>query len=197
MYIQLSTQKYPVSQAEVKSLYTNTSFPEPFSPPDDYAWVFPTPKPQCDQILQSIIEATPEYTNKNVWEQRWQVVSKFVEYTDGAGVVHTVQEQEANAINVAQKASKQALKNQVVFRTQERLDAFARTRDYDDIKSASSYSGCSVPKFDLEGTYCRDKRAETWQKLYELLEGIETGTRPTPSSFDEIEPLLPPLAWPN
>jgi hypothetical protein len=197
MYINTITNQYPVSEADIKAQYPNTSFPQPFTPPDGYSWVFPALQPYFDPIIEQVVETSPEFTAKGHWEQRWQVVSKFVEYTDQNGVLHTVVEQEADAINVAQQANKQALKNQVVLKTQERLDAFARTRDYDDIKSASSYSGCSVPKFDLEGVYCRDKRAETWQKLYELLEEVESGTRPTPSSFDEIEPLLPPLAWAN
>ena len=80
--------------------------------------------------------------------------------------------------------------------TQARLDAFARTRQYDDIKSASDYAGCSVPKFDIEGTYCRDARALTWDALYRILGEVQAGTRPVPTGFADIEPDLPPLVWP-
>lgn len=86
---------------------------------------------------------------------------------------------------------------EIVAATQERLDAFARERSYDDIKSACTYAGCSVVKFDTEGSYCRDARAETWDVLYALLGEVEAGTRPLPTGFAEIEPLLPALAWPN
>lgn len=86
---------------------------------------------------------------------------------------------------------------EIVAATQERLDAFARTRNYDDIKSACGYAGCSVVKFDTEGSYCRDARAETWAVLYGLLGEVEAGTRPMPAGFAEIEPLLPALVWPN
>lgn len=89
------------------------------------------------------------------------------------------------------------IQQEVVEATQARLDAFARTRGYDDIKSASDYAGCSVPKFSAEGTYCRDARAETWAKLYEMLAEVEAGTRPMPSGFADVEPELPALAWPN
>ena len=86
---------------------------------------------------------------------------------------------------------------EVVQATQARLDSFAQTRNYDDIKSACGYAGCSVAKFDAEGSYCRDARAETWDALYTLLAEVEAGTRPMPTGFAEIEPLLPALSWPN
>lgn len=86
---------------------------------------------------------------------------------------------------------------EIVAATQDRLDAFARTRNYDDIKSACTYVGCSVPKFGSEGAYCRDARAETWAVLYAMLAEVEAGTRPMPTGFAEVEAELPILAWPN
>ena len=86
---------------------------------------------------------------------------------------------------------------EIVAATQARLDAFARTRHYDDIKSASDYAGCSVPKFDIEGTYCRNIRALTWDALYTMLAEVEAGTRPMPSGFADVESELPALVWPT
>ena len=99
---------------------------------------------------------------------------------------------------IAQKAQERdaALQASIVQATQDRLDAFARERHYDDIKSASDYAGCSVPKFDIEGTYCRDARALTWDALYRILGEVQAGTRPVPTGFADIEPDLPPLVWP-
>lgn len=85
---------------------------------------------------------------------------------------------------------------EIVAAVVKRLDVFAQTRGYDDIKSASDYAGCSVPQFDIEGTYCRNARAETWAKLYEILDDVQIGTRPVPTSFSDIEPDLPALVWP-
>jgi hypothetical protein len=85
---------------------------------------------------------------------------------------------------------------EIVVATQNRLDAFARTRHYDDIKSASDYAGCSVQRFAVEGAYCRDARAETWAALYDMLDEVQAGTRPMPTGFADIEAELPPLVWP-
>ena len=120
-------------------------------------------------------EVTPTFVN-DAWTQTWAV---------RPATPAEVSEQE------------QALLDDIVRQTQERLDAFARTRHYDDIKSACTYAGCSVPKFNTEGSYCQDRRAETWAKLYEMLAEVNAGTRPMPTGFADVEPELPALVWPT
>lgn len=90
----------------------------------------------------------------------------------------------------------QDLAESIVNATQRRLDTFARTRNYDGILSACTYANSPVQKFSTEGQYCVQARALTWAALYQVLAEIEAGTRPAPSGFSEIEPLLPPLVWP-
>jgi hypothetical protein len=131
--------------------------------------------PPAAPVGQVVEETTPELVSGQ-WTQAWAV---------RAATPDEVTQQE------------QALLADIVAATQARLDAFARTRSYDDIKSASDYAGCSVPKFSVEGTYCRDARAETWAKLYDMLDEVNAGTRPMPSGFADVEPELPALAWPT
>jgi hypothetical protein len=197
MYINTDTSQYPISESEIRASHPDTSFPLPFTPPDGYAWVFSAPPPAFDFVTQMARQVAPELTALGHWEQRWEVVSRFTEYTDDQGVTHTVAEQEAAAIAASQAVNAQALQARIVAAAQERLDAFARERGYDDIKSASDYAGCSVPKFSTEGAYCRDARAETWEALYVMLDEVQAGTRPMPTSFADIEPELPPLVWPT
>jgi hypothetical protein len=100
---------------------------------------------------------------------------------------------------VAQKTAERAvnLKNAVVQLTQTRLDDFAKTRNYDGILSLCSYAASTNTKFQAEGQYGVASRDNTWAKLYEILAEVETGTRPVPTGYAEIEPELPVLAWPN
>ena len=77
------------------------------------------------------------------------------------------------------------------------LDIFAQTRGYDDILSACTYADSLVSKFSDEGSYCKIVRDETWSKLYDILAEVESGTRPLPESYEEIEPELPELKWPD
>lgn len=84
----------------------------------------------------------------------------------------------------------------VVWQTQQRLDSFARTRNYDGILSACTYASSLVPKFKAEADYCVAKRDETWAALYDFMSEVQAGTKPFPTGYADIEPLLPVLSWP-
>ena len=88
------------------------------------------------------------------------------------------------------------IKEQIIAATQNRLDQFAQTRGYDNILSACTYATSPTAKFSSEGQYCVVQRDATWAKLLEILADVETGIRPLPDSYQEIEPELPPLVWP-
>lgn len=79
---------------------------------------------------------------------------------------------------------------------QQRLDTFARTRNYDGILSAATYATSQVPKFKAEGQYAVEARDATWAKCYEVLAAVEAGSRPMPT-LDELLAQLPVLTWPN
>lgn len=84
-----------------------------------------------------------------------------------------------------------------IFRAnvQARLDAFAATRGYDGILSACSYATSTNERFRREGQRAVELRDATWATGYQLLAEIQAGTRQMPSSFSEVEPLLPALTW--
>lgn len=88
------------------------------------------------------------------------------------------------------------LKADVTVRTQERLDDFARTKTYDSILSACTYATSAVERLKTEGQYCVSVRDDTWEKLYLILEEVESGDREMPENFSEIESELPVLVWP-
>ena len=90
----------------------------------------------------------------------------------------------------------EAILDVVAHGTQARLDAFAKTRNYDSILAACTYATSTVQKFKAEGQYCVQARDATWAKLYDMLAEVKTGTRLTPTSFAEIEAELPSLGWP-
>lgn len=66
------------SEQDIRTLYPNTSFPSPFTPPEGYAYVFPSP-PQYDPKLQIATETTPIQTSKGHWEQAWVITDKSAE----------------------------------------------------------------------------------------------------------------------
>lgn len=86
---------------------------------------------------------------------------------------------------------------------QQRLDDFARTRNYDDIKSACTYALSGVAKFKAEGECCVNLRDATWSAVYQILEQALAGNWPTtgagriPTNIADIESDLPALEWPQ
>lgn len=73
-YINTTNNAYPVYESAIRAEYPNTSFAEPFLPPEEYAWVFPAPAPAYDAITQYPREAAPALTAKGNWEQRWEII---------------------------------------------------------------------------------------------------------------------------
>lgn len=104
-YINVTTGEYPVTERAIKQLYPNVSFPRPFTPPVEYQYVFDAPKPTHDTVLQMARELAPVLTDKGHYEQQWEVVDIYQDYTDDEGVFHTKTEQEAAAQLAAFKAT--------------------------------------------------------------------------------------------
>jgi len=184
------------SQGEIRKIHSNTSLPKVWDSNVCASLgidpVFEAPKPDTTGYTQAIRNGATQDANGN-WVQAWTVVDMFQDYTDDEGVTHTKAEQEA---------AYQAKLNEGIFTsiqdaTQQRLDDFARTRNYDGMLSLCTYATSSNLKFQAEGSYGVDVRDATWSKLYEILAEVEAGTRPLPSGFSEIEGELPVMVWPN
>lgn len=91
----------------------------------------------------------------------------------------------------------QEVQASVTLATQQRLDAFARTRNYDGILSACTYATSNLAQFAAEGVYCVSARDATWAALYTVLAQVQAGTRPMPAGFADVESDLPALEWPQ
>lgn len=135
----------------------------------------PTDKPAFDPLTEKVEASTPILLDGQ-WVQQWVVVAM------------TDEEKAAVA---------RAIQNDIVSNTQKRLDDFARTRNYDGILSLCTYATSTTPKFQQEGQYGVNARDTTWATLYQILAEVEAGTRPMPTGYADIEPLLPALEWPQ
>ena len=77
----------------------------------------------------------------------------------------------------------------------EKLDAFAKTREYDSIVSLATYATSAIPKFKEEGQRGVDVRDATFVAMYGYLEEMMQGTAFVPKSMYEVESKLPALTW--
>lgn len=76
------------------------------------------------------------------------------------------------------------------------LDAFAQSRGYDNIFTATTYATSKDPQFASEGQYAVEARDITWRKAYDILGAVLSGQRPMPT-LDEVMAELPVLSWPE
>lgn len=140
--------------------------------------VHTTTQPTINPASERVEEGIPSH-NGEIWLQTWNVVEL------------TEQEQAEK-----QAAFVDFISKLIVNKTQQRLDSFAKTRNYDGILSACTYAASEVPKFNAEGVYCVQIRDATWATLYTLMGEVAAQTRPMPTCFEDIEGDLPPLTWP-
>lgn len=182
MYINTLTKKYPYSIFQLRQDNPEVSFPKELSDISLAEFgVYPvrfSEVPSFDRQTQTITEDFPVHKDGE-WLQQW----KISPLSDTEII-----ENKKNAAEILQA--------EIVQATQERLDSFARTRNYDGILSACTYATSNVPKFSREGQAAVNLRDATWAALYQILEDVQTGKRDAPTGFQDIEADLPALEWP-
>ena len=177
----LSVNKFPYSMEQLYAEYPLTYFGPYMSNEQlanyNVAHVIMTGYPEYDKLT-----VKPEIDScvYNKQYDRWETTWKFIDLT----------QEEI-------KTATQDLINDIINCTQSRLDDFARTRNYDGILSACTYATSTIPKFQQEAQYCVEARDSTWATLYSIMAEVQSGNRPMPRSFEELEPELPILEWPN
>lgn len=171
-------EKYPYSIAQLRKDNPNVSFPSTLSDEVLKIYnVFPVEasvQPAFDKLAYRLDSSIPHLQN-GLWTQVWTTVLLSAE---------------------ERQVLWEQIKQDAVERTQQRLDSFAQSANYDGIISLCTYATCSNPKFKQEGQYGVDVRGATWVKLFAILDEVESGIRPLPSGYSEIESELPPLIWP-
>jgi hypothetical protein len=99
-------------------------------------------------------------------------------------------------ISEREKPTLEQLEAQFTDIIQQRLDDFARQRNYDGILSACTYATSAVAKFKSEGQACVNLRDATWAAAYTILANVQAGKRQMPTSIADIEADLPAAVWP-
>ena len=83
----------------------------------------------------------------------------------------------------------------VKHRVQKEMDVFARTREYDDVKSACDYVNSVIPTYKAEAQRCIYLRDMTWSQLFNYLNTVRAGSLPLPQKWEDIAAYIPPFTW--
>jgi len=103
---------------------------------------------------------------------------------------------EGNAPQPVDAETVEQVQARITQQVQQRLDDFAKTRNYDNCLSACSYVASTNDKFKNEALYCIESRDQTWLKCAEILNDALAGNRPMPDDISDFENELPVLVWP-
>lgn len=169
--------KYPYTYVDLITDNPNVSFPADIDAVDlsefNVYSVNNIDRP-LDTSTHKVVESLPEFVD-GAWQQVWSMVEK------------TTQEKQAYY---------EALQNIIVTSVQNRLDDFAKSRNYDGVLSACTYYTSSVDKFRIEAQYMMEARDATWSTLYWVLSEVTAGNISVPTSYSDVEAYLPALHWP-
>jgi hypothetical protein len=75
-YLNIITNEYSVTEAQVKQRYPQVSFTDIFAPPEgsEYVWYDEIPKPEFNPDIEKLEEDSPEWVIDK-WVQKWRVIS--------------------------------------------------------------------------------------------------------------------------
>lgn len=100
-----------------------------------------------------------------------------------------------NSMKTCREVSDPGFVNYVSRKIQDRLENFAKMKNYDTILSAISYSNSAVAEFKKDAETALKFRDDTWNTFYGILKQVQDGSIPYPESYAEIEVKLPSLNW--
>lgn len=176
-----------ITEDDFRALHPNTSFPAQLTPEIlsafDYDPVLEGAQPTGEPWQFPVADGVEQI--EGLWFTKWKLGPEFASPEEEAAYIAGWQAQQA-----------ELFKNEVVLAAQKQLDDFARTRNYDGVLSAATYATSPDPVFSAEGQYCVVIRDDTWNMLYQILEEVQSGTRPPPTSVEEVLALLPVPEWP-
>ena len=150
------------------------------------AWVSVTPTMTETEINTAVVAAAPI--------DKWTMSqSSAVQSLIGAESTGTAT---APAPFVPPTPTAEQIAAMITAQAQQRLDEFAQTRRYASIGSLASYAGDADAQLNQEGTYGAMVRSQTWRAMRDFEAEVLAGTKPMPTSIDDVLPVLPVLAWP-
>lgn len=97
-YINTVTNQYPVSERDIRQIYPNTSFTSPFTPPEEYQWVFSVPMPTFDSYTKICKEIQPQISIKGNYEQVYELTERVLTQEEIDIIVAQLKEQRLAAL---------------------------------------------------------------------------------------------------
>lgn len=194
LYINLLTKEYPVKPESIESVYPKLIVEgETIDAIYKYALVIPIPKPSVGKY-HTVKEIEPRLNPSGLYEQQYVVKCIFKDIERPDGSISTAEDQLSAILIEDDNRKCNVIRNNIHHEIRRRLDAFARLKEFDDIKSLAIRAGYDGPyrKMGLFGAKLMD---DTHFTLETIFKDVKNGKRLHPNSLKEIEKELPILDW--
>ncbi len=173
--------QYPLTLADINNANESTN---------TYYYCYPNVKPAFNALIERLVDS-PVLLGSiviiNYTTERKTLDELFAEIGLGDGQGITINQVPPELLEAVVILTKE--------KVQRKLDEFAQTRGYDDMKSVCTYVDSQIPQYQLEAQRAIYIRDLTWSNLYMYLNGILSGATPLPSSCTDIEAVLPAMTW--
>jgi hypothetical protein len=167
------------------------------APTELYIQCYFEPQPTIDPIIE-YLEEVPSYSftsvdvnyivRRKTVETLFDILSTTYGVLDGNNVLVV-------DINNVPTALITGFITLIKDRVQNNLDVFARTRQYDDIRSVITYYNSTITSYRDEAIRAVYLRDTCWDNLHTYLDQVTAGTVSVPLTWTEIEAILPSLTW--
>jgi hypothetical protein len=186
MLIRIRDTGAVITDGEFRTMHGNTSFPQ-----------------QLTVELLDSFGADPVLEGAQPTGEPWQYpVGDGVEEIGGQwftkwtlGPTFATPEEEAAYIAAWEEAHFLAVKEAIATEVLAHLDAFAQTKDYEDMTAACTYVNSTIPEYAANGATAIGLRDQTRADLALIWVEVEMGLRPMPNSYSDIAADLPTLTW--
>lgn len=78
---------------------------------------------------------------------------------------------------------------------EDKMNTFARTKNYTDMDRAIGYMNDPDPGFVADAMRCNELRSLTWRQLNAYFAEIMAGTKPVPLTIREFDAVIPEYTW--
>lgn len=88
-----------------------------------------------------------------------------------------------------------AIYRQINTLAQQKLDAFAATKNYNSIDQAASFKTSGIAEYASDGQIASDLRDKTWQAVESYIADVKAGKIAFPLAIIDFASALPGLSW--
>ena len=180
--------EYPVYRIHIRNRAHPLSY---------YHRVVDTGAPTPDEFgtVDQTLEVHPDNTVHVVYTKRPLTLAEMLRTFQVQNPEDPLAPMTAKPITEIDPATMQHVYNLAGDYVTEKLDEFARTKQYKDFIHLTGYRYSAIPSFAVEAMRGYTLRDQIWANLLSYFTQVTSGAVPVPTSIADVDALIPDLTW--